>query len=80
MNREDAAELNRICDLLKKIDGECGSSPENHEALAKASLALHHIFIHGNRAEIEPQFDNIGKNLSDEQKEHLRDMSIITGG
>ncbi len=80
MNREDEAELNRICDVLKKIDGECGSSPENHEALAKASLSLQHIFIHGNRAEIESQLDNIGRNLSSEQKKHLGDMGIETGG
>jgi len=80
MNKEDAAELNRICDVLKKIDGECGSSPEVHEALAKASLALHYVFIHGNRAGIESQFDNIGKLLSKEQKKHLKDMGIETDG
>ena len=80
MNKDDKAELNRLCDVLKKIDAQCVSSPENHEAVAKAALALHHVFIHGSRSEIESQFDNRGKPLSSEQKAHLRDMGIETVG
>ena len=63
MKKEDEAELQRLCDVLKEIDRQCESSPKDHEALAKAALALHQVFIQGNRSEIESHFDRVGKTL-----------------
>ncbi len=76
MKKEDEVELYRLTEMLKKIDGQLQPSSPYHEALVKG--ALHHVFIHGYRLEVEQQFDNIEKPLSAEDIVELRRLRVET--
>ena len=76
MNRQDETELHRLCAALGKLDAQCGPSPETHEALSKAALALIHAFMAGRRKEIEQQYEHLGEALNVEQIAYLRSLGI----
>ena len=76
MNDDDEAELHRLCDSLEGIDRRVDLSDVEHEALKKAALALHHLFLNGSRATIEDYFDSLGAPLTEPQREHLRTLGM----
>lgn len=76
MNGTDETELNRLCNLLKCVDERKAISSAEREALQKAALALHRVFIAGNRARIEEGFAMIGQPLLESERAHLRSLGV----
>ncbi|MBB5033484.1 hypothetical protein [Prosthecobacter vanneervenii] len=76
MTTEDESELHRLCDLLRIVDKRIGDEPLLSAAVKKAALGLSIAFIHGFRAKVEDLAQNLGRELSDADKEHLRSCGI----
>ncbi|MCB9920527.1 MAG: hypothetical protein H6822_00005 [Planctomycetaceae bacterium] len=76
MTPEDETELYRLSDMLSQIDATLPDTSPLREALQKSGLAIIYAFRDGRRFDIETDFDGIGKQLTDLQREHLRSMGI----
>ena len=76
MQAADDTELRRLCGLLKRIDERAAISPEERQALQKAALALHRVFIAGGRPQVEESFAMIGQPLLESERAHLRSLGI----
>ena len=77
MNRQDEIELNRLCTALEHVDKHNVLSSEEHEALTKAALALHKIFLLAEREALEEQYKSLSMPLSTDQTDHLKRMSLM---
>lgn len=76
MTAPDEHELHRLTKILESVDRKLAGDPAAHDALQKAALALHIIFIRGLRPELEGQFQKLGTPLTDTERAHLRSLGI----
>lgn len=76
MKPEDEAELDRLTEMLREIDATLATNSPLVAGLQKAALALHHMFLLGNRADVEASFESLGKPLTQDDKDRLRRMGI----
>lgn len=76
MTNKDEAELHRLCDLLRQVEKSLEAGSPKREAVKKAALGLSLAFIHGFRGRVEHLAENLGRELNDAEKEHLRSLGI----
>jgi hypothetical protein len=76
MTSSDENELHWLSEMLATIDRSLENSSPLREALQKAGVALSLGFIRGLRPDIDQHFEQLGAELTDSQRAHLRSMSI----
>ena len=76
MNGNDEAELERLVEMLRRLDAELAPDAPSREALQKAALALRLAFIHGLKTELEDLYTSIDKPLTEAQRQHLRSIGV----
>ena len=74
MESQDEDELRRLSELLRTIDGQLDSSSTQREALQKAGLALSLAFRLDLRADVEREYGQLGRPITEAQRAHLRSM------
>ena len=62
--------------MLEAIDQSLAVESTLHEALQKAGIALTLGFLQGMRSDIEKQFSELGTELTDSHRAHLRRMDV----
>jgi hypothetical protein len=76
MTESDENELHRLAAMLETIDGMLEIDSPLREGLKKAGFALIHVFTRGQRAEVERDFRQIARGLSDSERTHLHELGI----
>ena len=76
MTNEDETELHRLCDMLRLVDQSLAHDSPLREAVRKAGFGLSLAFIDGRRSKIEELALNIGKPLTEAQRQHLLSLGI----
>lgn len=76
MTNNDETELHRLCEMLRQVEKGLNAESPLREAVKKAALGLSLAFIHGFRERIEHLAENLGRELNDSEKDHLRSLGI----